>query len=504
MRSDRSTRMVVGAVHIVLIVVLSRLGASSDGGAMVTAAFVVTPRCHNMRGPTCTGPVVSILPLHPLQQHHHHKALPAGSAPYVFQSSAVAGRVWPFLRKLHLTPTKLRRIGRNIASMAHWQDVVILFLVAYGTLPFGRLVWEQWSQRQRQRQRQPEPSSEGTLQASTTASTTVETNNRRRDWQQLKRRQVATLVSGAAKIALTVYVVDVVCVALTTLGFAFPTQWDLPSLYSKTIYSVFFVQHFLKFKTLALCQWYNGTPDTNMDGKVELLNRFITAITLGLFALAWLDWVSVKVGLALKGILALGSVSTLAFTLASQDLVSQFVSGLLLSTSNKVYPGDDVKFGDGTQGTIVKLGWVDTILRGGDNALTSVPNAKLANQKVSNMSRVALSQVQQMLRFHYEDADLLPTALESIKHEIRRDCPRLVDDGTRPFRVFWTGYQEDHLEGMCVEYLGKDSVQEKEAPAVCGRSPPILLTPLLAVFFPACHTHSSVMVDAHFRIPPIG
>jgi hypothetical protein len=51
------------------------------------------------------------------------------------------------------------------------------------------------------------------------------------------------------------------------------------------------------------------------------------------------------------------------------------------------------------------------------------------------------------LRFHYEDADKIPALLESIKSEIRAACPRLVDDGTRPFRVFWTGFKEDHLEG---------------------------------------------------------
>ena len=114
----------------------------------------------------------------------------------------------------------------------------------------------------------------------------------------------------------------------------------------------------------------------------------------------------------------------------------------------RMYVGDIVQFGDGTSGKVEKLGWMETTLRGSDNLLTRVPNAMLSSQKVSNLSRLKISQVKQTLRFHYDDAGKVPEVLEDIREEIQKSCPRLITNNSRPFRVFWTNINEDHLEVM--------------------------------------------------------
>lgn len=83
-----------------------------------------------------------------------------------------------------------------------------------------------------------------------------------------------------------------------------------------------------------------------------------------------------------------------------------------------------------------------------NNVITRVPNTMLSSQKVSNLSRVAQSQVKQTLRFNYKDALILPAVLQDIKAQIRATCPRLITDGSRPFRAYWTDYQDDHLSVM--------------------------------------------------------
>ena len=65
-----------------------------------------------------------------------------------------------------------------------------------------------------------------------------------------------------------------------------------------------------------------------------------------------------------------------------------------------------------------------------------------------NYSRVPVSQVAQKLRFHVEDVDELPVVLETIRNEIKRSCPKLILDGSRPFRVFFTDYADNSLEVM--------------------------------------------------------
>jgi small-conductance mechanosensitive channel len=67
------------------------------------------------------------------------------------------------------------------------------------------------------------------------------------------------------------------------------------------------------------------------------------------------DWLNIKLGFAVSGIFAFGSIGTLAFTLASQGLVTEFISGLALLFGDKLYDGDDVIFGDGTSGKILRV-----------------------------------------------------------------------------------------------------------------------------------------------------
>jgi small-conductance mechanosensitive channel len=122
------------------------------------------------------------------------------------------------------------------------------------------------------------------------------------------------------------------------------------------------------------------------------------------------------------------------------------LSGLLLSLTGKMYVGDTVQFGDGTTGKVAKMSLFETSFLSSDNSRVRVPNGMLANQKMSNLSRVTQSQVQQTLRFRYQDADIIPDLVEEIREEIKSSCPRLITDGTRPFRVVWTNYNEDHLE----------------------------------------------------------
>lgn len=81
-----------------------------------------------------------------------------------------------------------------------------------------------------------------------------------------------------------------------------------------------------------------------------------------------------------------------------------------------------------------------------DEIMISIPNADLLKERLSNLSRVRHSQVKQVLRLRYDDVDKIPSLIEQIKHEIKKSCPSLIVDGSRPFRVHWTAMNQDHCE----------------------------------------------------------
>jgi hypothetical protein len=78
--------------------------------------------------------------------------------------------------------------------------------------------------------------------------------------------------------------------------------------------------------------------------------------------------------------------------------------------------------------------------------LISIPNADLLKERVSNLSRVRHSQVKQIIRLRYDDVDKIPTLIRDMKHEIKKTCPSVIVDGSRPFRVHWTAINDDHCE----------------------------------------------------------
>jgi len=65
------------------------------------------------------------------------------------------------------------------------------------------------------------------------------------------------------------------------------------------------------------------------------------------------------------------------FGLASKDVASQIIGGLTLHLSDKIFVGDDVRFYDGTQGKIEKMGWFETMIRNSDELVVGIPNTQV-------------------------------------------------------------------------------------------------------------------------------
>ena len=41
--------------------------------------------------------------------------------------------------------------------------------------------------------------------------------------------------------------------------------------------------------------------------------------------------------------------------------------------------------------------------------------------------------------------DKIPGLVKEIRNEIKKSCPKVITDGSRPFRVHWLGIEADHL-----------------------------------------------------------
>ena len=181
-------------------------------------------------------------------------------------------------------------------------------------------------------------------------------------------------------------------------------------------------------------------------GRVTLYDRLLDFLIGLVTAALILDELQIDVGMGLQSVLAGSGFGALAFSLASKDLATQIVSGFVAQAWDAFKVGDDIILGDGTAGTVSKIGLVETEIVGYDNIATRIPNSQLATERISNVSRIKQSRVYQTLRFQYSDLDKLPIVLNDIKEEIKASCPKVILDGSKPFQAVLSQYETDHVQ----------------------------------------------------------
>lgn len=256
----------------------------------------------------------------------------------------------------------------------------------------------------------------------------------------------ATFLYGAA---------DSISVAARVFGVAIVTELFMDALALESPFAVSLRNvapelGFTMWAALTLCavkrSIFRQAVSGEQLGRVMIYDRLIDFVVAIITLTQILDVLSIDIGMGLQSIISAGGVGALIFSLASKDLAQQIVGGFTVSVWDAFVVGEDVRLGDGTEGTIVRIGLVETEICGFDNVAIRIPNSQLVNQRVSNISRTKRSQVKQVLRFHYSDSKNIPKVLSDIKEEIRSSCPKLITDGSKPFHALLSSYQPDHVQ----------------------------------------------------------
>jgi small-conductance mechanosensitive channel len=84
-------------------------------------------------------------------------------------------------------------------------------------------------------------------------------------------------------------------------------------------------------------------------------------------------------------IASLGVVG-LAVSLGLQDTLANFFSGLQITLSRQIQPGDFIRLSTSEEGTVVDVTWRNTTLRAPSNDLVIVPNSIIARSQITNFT----------------------------------------------------------------------------------------------------------------------
>lgn len=79
-------------------------------------------------------------------------------------------------------------------------------------------------------------------------------------------------------------------------------------------------------------------------------------------------------------------VAGLAVSLGLQDTIANFFSGLQITTSRQIQPGQYIRLSTAEEGTILDVTWRNTTLRSPSNDLVIVPNSIIARSQITNFT----------------------------------------------------------------------------------------------------------------------
>jgi len=121
-------------------------------------------------------------------------------------------------------------------------------------------------------------------------------------------------------------------------------------------------------------------PLTRLERSTQYSITTLVEYTLVLLGL----WIAVSQVVDVRNLGYLVAALSVGIGFGMQEIISNFVSGLILLLERPLKPGDLIEIGNGTIGTVRQLGIRATTVQTGDNAHVLVPNREFITQRVVN------------------------------------------------------------------------------------------------------------------------
>ncbi len=151
-------------------------------------------------------------------------------------------------------------------------------------------------------------------------------------------------------------------------------------------YLVGFVKLFSVFIDIFFDIYFTNTyKKKNIEFRKELVNLIKQILKAIVYIVSFLLFLK-KMNVDITGFVASLGLGGLMIAMASKDTVSNFFGSLKIIFDESFSQGDWISVA-GVEGTVIELGFISTKIRTFDNALISLPNAKLANESVKNYNR---------------------------------------------------------------------------------------------------------------------
>ena len=183
----------------------------------------------------------------------------------------------------------------------------------------------------------------------------------------------------------------------------------------------------------------NKKLNTEID---EILIPFLSKAIRVIIIMISFSIIAQEFGYNISGLVAGLGIGGLAFSLAAKDALANLFGGVVIITEKPFSIGDWIMT-PSVEGTVEDISFRSTVIRTSSQALVTVPNATLANEPITNWSKMGKRQITFNLKV------TLDTPKEKLENVVQRIEAVLKDHpGVHPDTIYVTfdKYMENGLE----------------------------------------------------------
>lgn len=258
----------------------------------------------------------------------------AGKVSSAMASSALAGKISSICQVSGLSRDEIHQILSNVYQVIHAFDLIVLLTFGWLFVPAMGVVYAVLNEGKGKIKR---VASRNELKKNA-SSVVGQQDENSCGYESSYIYQFAVHVSQMAKLAILVYICDIVVVALHTIGYTAEGWGNISNLFAKILYTSWIARRIQCFKTYFLTRFLNSCPE-DCD-KVQLVSNVLDLTVLALLIVKIMGYFAMETGIALGSIAAFGTTSTLMISFASQELAKGVANGIEMAASDRFFEGD--------------------------------------------------------------------------------------------------------------------------------------------------------------------
>lgn len=201
----------------------SSISRHSRGKYEPTMAISTSPIMKSSSTPSRTSTSLRLL------GSQHHRA----AAALEDHSVTLAGSLWPVIQKFQIGPMKLREIFHSIQLITEWQEIIILPAVAFLFHPIMKYIIVTNLRRRITNAAVAAAEDDTMMDMDEIVEKEMKHDLKKIRKDEMSWYNLSYRIGEIGKVAFSVYVVDVISITLTTLGFTFPKTIQLSASYAK-------------------------------------------------------------------------------------------------------------------------------------------------------------------------------------------------------------------------------------------------------------------------------